>query len=371
MSFRLNPKSSAYTYRVVIVDADPLLRVALASMITRVDGFTVTHSTGNFQAALEYVRRDQPDLVLIDIVVPWLTGLDVAKQMLSESSDLSVYVMSAHDYGEVVNHILELNITGFISKPVSPGELATILLRHRKNRPPRPSPALEKLRTFIRDKNFKSFNEQARMIASHLLAETNQNLKLLNEKLDIFYHTVVDDKPELEPAGPTDLLPLPDVTLLSVVSMVELILFFILDQAFKRSSLKRNPRLKKVFGHIDRNLGRSLCLMELVDHCFISQGHLSRTFKKNFQVSVMEYIHLKKMALAKAYFLLTERTVAEVADLTGYNERSYFGKVFKKFEKSTIQQFRQLTVRADTQAAMVMSHSHWKLLTYFGGEEPS
>ena len=60
--------------------------------------------------------------------------------------------------------------------------------------------------------------------------------------------------------------------------------------------------------------------------------------------------------------------MAEVAELAGYNERSYFGKVFKKFVKSTVQQFRQLTVRADTQAAMVMSGSHERLLRLLGDQ---
>ncbi|MDR1677962.1 MAG: response regulator transcription factor, partial [Deltaproteobacteria bacterium] len=119
-------------YRVMIVDSDPLQRMALAALISRIDGFIVIKSTGDFKVALELCCRDLPDLVFIDIVIPWLSGLDLASEILSTCRGVSVYVMSNHDYGEVVNHILELNITGFISKPIDPEELTPILLGHKR-----------------------------------------------------------------------------------------------------------------------------------------------------------------------------------------------------------------------------------------------
>ncbi|MDR2443571.1 MAG: response regulator [Deltaproteobacteria bacterium] len=369
MSLVAMSRNDGGPYRVMIVDADPLTRVAISSLINPVEDFVVSYATANHRQAIEHVLRDPPDLVFIDLVVPWLTGLDLAKNMLDKVRDLSVFVMSHHDYGELINHILELNITGFISKPVNPAEIITILTSHKKRRPPRPSPQIELLRSLIVSRDFKSFSSQARFIASNLIMETSHNPSLLNNRLFNFHRSIIGERGgELSDVlGLPDLLPLTDVDLLSVVSVVELCIFYVLDQAFKRAALKRNPRLRKIFVHIDSHIGAPLGLKDLVEKCFISQGHLSRTFKKNFNISVMEYIHLKKIALAKAYFLFTEKTVSEVAELTGYNERSYFGKVFKKFEKSTIQQFRQLMVRADTQAAMAMSSSNETLLKYFGG----
>ncbi|MDR2456170.1 MAG: response regulator [Deltaproteobacteria bacterium] len=353
-------------HRVMIVDADPLARGALAALISRVEGFVVSYSTGDHRQALELVKRDPPDMVLVDLVIPWLTGIDLARDMLAARKDLSVFVMSAHDYGEVLNHVLELGITGFISKPVDPSELSTLLARRRRASPPRPSQQLEQVRSMIRDRDFGAFSEKSRAIASNLIFETGHNPSLLNERLYGFWRSL--GLGETESAGPSErLLPLDEVEPLSVVSVAELCLFHTVDGAFKKAASKRNPRLIKVFAHIDRSLSRSFGLKELVERCHISQGHLSRTFKRNFKISVMEYVHLKKLALAKAYFLFTERSVSEVAELTGYNERSYFGKVFKKFVKSTVQQFRQLTVRADTQAAMVMSSSHDRILRFFGG----
>jgi two-component system response regulator YesN len=349
----------------MIVDSDPLQRLALCAIIARIDGFTVVGSTGDFRAALDLCRRDQPDLAIIDLAVPWLTGLDLSKAMLNACDGLCVYVMSAHGRNDMAS--LGINVSGFITKPTSPDELSALLDRHRLNHAPRPSPLLEKILDLVRAREFGTFHRELPRISVSLQTETNRNPYLLNERLADL-RQALSGQPAHEPDPLNQLFPLEDVALLTVVTVVGLCVFVLVDRAFKLSCLKLTPRLQKVFAHIDSNLSEPFGLKDLVQRCHISQGHLSRTFKKGFNVSVMEYIHMKKLALAKALFLFSEKSVTEVAIMTGYNERGYFGKVFKKYENSTIQQFRQLTVRADTQAALVMSHSHWKLLEALGGQ---
>ena len=68
---------------------------------------------------------------------------------------------------------------------------------------------------------------------------------------------------------------------------------------------------------------------------------MSRIFREQFHVSVTEYLHLKKMHLAKGYFYFTEDSIAEVAFRLGYNESSYFSKVFKKYEKMTVKEYKK------------------------------
>jgi two-component system response regulator YesN len=98
-------------------------------------------------------------------------------------------------------------------------------------------------------------------------------------------------------------------------------------------------RLKNIFAYIENYIKpKNIDLKDAVKYCFMSQGHLSRAFMNSYQVSVMDYIHMKKISLAKAYFLLTEHSAPDIGDMIGYNERSYFGRVFKKYEKSTVQQ---------------------------------
>jgi AraC-like DNA-binding protein len=80
----------------------------------------------------------------------------------------------------------------------------------------------------------------------------------------------------------------------------------------------------------------------------------------------MEYIHLKKLSRAKAYLLFTEYPVSEVSALTGYNERSYFGKVFKKFEQKTVKEYCRDFARAQDLAVLSHSESQNTLKEIFG-----
>ena len=50
---------------------------------------------------------------------------------------------------------------------------------------------------------------------------------------------------------------------------------------------------------------------------------------------------MRKLHLAKGYFYFTEDSIAEVAFRLGYNESSYFSKVFKKFENMTVKQYKE------------------------------
>ena len=120
----------------------------------------------------------------------------------------------------------------------------------------------------------------------------------------------------------------------------ELWLFRVIDYIFQKNSSNRYPLLHNVFLYIENNIKSDISLNKIIENCAISQGYLSRIFKEQFQVSVMEYLHMRKIYLAKGYFYFTDDSIAEVAFRLGYNESSYLSKVFKKYENMTVKQYR-------------------------------
>jgi len=109
---------------------------------------------------------------------------------------------------------------------------------------------------------------------------------------------------------------------------------------FRQNSISRYPLLENIFIYIEKHIKEDITLNGIIENCAISQGYLSRIIREQFQLSVMEYIHMKKMHLAKGYFYFTDESIAEVAFKLGYNESSYFSKVFKKYESMTVKQYR-------------------------------
>ena len=88
----------------------------------------------------------------------------------------------------------------------------------------------------------------------------------------------------------------------------ELWLFRVMDYIFQKNSANRYPLLQNVFLYIESNIKSEISLNKIITNCSISQGYLSRIFREQFQVSVTEYLHMKKLHLAKGYFYLP-RTV--------------------------------------------------------------
>jgi DNA-binding NarL/FixJ family response regulator len=97
--------------RVAVADDDVLLREGLASLLER-SGFTVLGTAGDAAGLLELVRRDAPDLVIVDIRMPpghSTEGLDAADVIRRERPDTAVVLLSAH---VEVEHALQLMAAG-------------------------------------------------------------------------------------------------------------------------------------------------------------------------------------------------------------------------------------------------------------------
>ena len=79
---------------------------------------------------------------------------------------------------------------------------------------------------------------------------------------------------------------------------------------------------------------------EITEGSMISQGYLSRIFRDQFGISMMEYIRLRKIQMVKINFIFTTHNTSDVAFMLGFIESSYLQKVFQKVEGISIQEFK-------------------------------
>ncbi|MDR2459275.1 MAG: DNA-binding response regulator [Deltaproteobacteria bacterium] len=336
-------------YRVMIVDTDPLMRQTLISILSKIEGFSVTHSIGNFSTALELVKREAPDIVLIEISLPWLTGLDIASKIIEIDPNITIYTISTHYYFEFVQFARNLKFAGHILKPVAPALIVEIFQLHKQQYKLKPFPVIAKLWNIVKDQTFEEFYYSMSTLSHHLQEETGRNIFNLNNKLYEIHSILSNTNHGEKICSP---FPISDPTLLYIDKVVELCLFYVMNSSFIAHSVKNYDGLTRFFSFIDKNISEDINLDILVKNCYISQGHLSRIFKKYFNVSVMDYIHMRKVTLSKIYFLFTNHTVTEVAEYIGYNERSYFSKIFKKFERQTIQEYKLTKEHPGNKAAI-------------------
>jgi two-component system alkaline phosphatase synthesis response regulator PhoP len=120
--------------RILLVEDDPTLRQALTFNLSR-EGYEVT-AAGNGEAALEAARNQRIDLVLLDVMLPGMSGVEVLRVMRREGIITPVIVVSAK--GDEIDRVVGLKVGAddYITKPFSRPELLArieaVLRRERR-----------------------------------------------------------------------------------------------------------------------------------------------------------------------------------------------------------------------------------------------
>ena len=123
--------------RVLIVDDEPLAIERLQILLSRQDGVTLVGTAGDGEAALRVVDAVQPDLVLLDIAMPGMDGIDVARELSGREADPMVVFVTAFDNFAVA--AFDVAAIDSLMKPVQPERL-TLALDRARNHPRRGAP---------------------------------------------------------------------------------------------------------------------------------------------------------------------------------------------------------------------------------------
>jgi two-component system response regulator LytT len=120
-------------FRVLVVDDEKLARDELCYQLGRLGDVKVVAQASNGVEALVAVEQHAPDLVFLDIQMPGLTGLEVAKQLLEEADDPPALIfVTAFDHHAI--QAFEVNAVDYLLKPVDSDRLEQALSRGRQRR---------------------------------------------------------------------------------------------------------------------------------------------------------------------------------------------------------------------------------------------
>ena len=114
----MDNKKDYSKYTVLIVDDIPVNIILLKTMLARTNVKILTAVNG--QEALDIVRQLRPQVVLLDIQMPILNGLEVLKETKADPNlkDIAVIMVSAYTSSEDIEQSMNLGASGFIKKPV-------------------------------------------------------------------------------------------------------------------------------------------------------------------------------------------------------------------------------------------------------------
>jgi len=120
--------------RILVVDDEPLARDELRYLLERIDGVDVVGAVGDGASALEVVRREQPDVVFMDIELHGENGLEVARRFLTLPHPPRVIFATAYD--QYALEAFAVKALDYIVKPFTPQRVAEAVARLRELEPP-------------------------------------------------------------------------------------------------------------------------------------------------------------------------------------------------------------------------------------------
>jgi two-component system LytT family response regulator/two-component system response regulator LytT len=124
--------AAAGDLRTVVVDDEQLARDELCFLLQQLGGVEIVGQAGNGVDALRVIEEYLPDLVMLDVQMPGLSGFEVARRVVQAGVESYVVFVTAFDQYAI--DAFEVNAVDYLLKPVEPSRLSTAVDRVRKRR---------------------------------------------------------------------------------------------------------------------------------------------------------------------------------------------------------------------------------------------
>ena len=113
--------------RVILADDHTLVRAGIRALLEKLPGVEVVGEADDGREVLKLVKLHRPDVVLMDITMPGLNGLDAAARIIKDFPDVRVIILSMHNNEEYYWRALKAGAAGYLLKKAATAELETAL----------------------------------------------------------------------------------------------------------------------------------------------------------------------------------------------------------------------------------------------------
>ena len=119
--------------QIIIADDHKLIRQGLSSLLAKTEEIVVVGQANNGREAVRLTEKHQPDLVVMDVSMPDLNGIDATRQIVSRSPKTKVIALSMHSDRQFVAEMFRAGAKGYLLKDSAFEELATAIFKVVRN----------------------------------------------------------------------------------------------------------------------------------------------------------------------------------------------------------------------------------------------
>ena len=110
-------------YRILLADDHKIIRDGLRSLLGKEEDMVVVAEAENGRKALQLTRKMSPDVIIMDVSMPDLNGIDAARQIIGEQPGIKIVALSMHSEKQFVEGMLKAGVSGYLLKDTAFEEL--------------------------------------------------------------------------------------------------------------------------------------------------------------------------------------------------------------------------------------------------------
>lgn len=179
-------------YKLLVIDDEPFVRRGIVSLIPFEElGVGEIFEAANGEKGLEIVKEHEPDIVLCDINMPKLNGLDFSKEVKKIKPWIKIAIITGYDYFEYAKQAVKIGVEDYVLKPVSKQDVMEVIANLIK-KIEEEAMLKEVLKTIEAAKNSddigldtSGYQEQINKVISQYLSSEDFSLTFLADKLGL------------------------------------------------------------------------------------------------------------------------------------------------------------------------------------------
>lgn len=335
-------------YNVLIVDDEVMIKRSLTKLINGSrHGFQVGGEADDGSEALALWERLKPDLIITDISMPVMDGLELIEEIRSRGQETEIVILSGYDDFGYAQQAMRYGIMDYVLKPLRQEQLEDLLEKSAIRLASKGRSRQERGRRLWECRGTAALvAENLWMIRQpeaiglltdycHKLMERGLTLAACREQLE---DTLALVEMELVVQSGSKLTELPKPLFASSGTLDELLLrakeltAAYVEQIRQMRNWGQHHVIQKAMEYIDTHYTNEyLSLSHAANEAGMSESYFSRCFKDELGMSFIDYTIKLRMEKAKELLQAPDSKTYEVAHAVGYSDYPHFSKSFKKY----------------------------------------
>ena len=355
--------------KLIIADDEEIIRDRLINKIPwNTYGFEIVGEAENGKELYEMTKLLRPDVVMLDIKMPIMDGIEYTRQIRQEGFDTEIVVLSGYGEFEYARAFINLGIFEYMLKPLNKKDIGDVFKRLRYKLENRRTASNMFKREFDMDNLIVCSSEMENALVKSLrtanydgFVATVESMFDLFEKCTIEYSDVLhnmfyminylyryirESNKHNESIKETFKILITNCDKFQNASelkkYVTTTMKIVFDVLAEKGSSKTLSSFDKALKYIEDHYMEEITLEKVAEHIGVSCGYLSSIFKKENDVSFVTHLRNRRIKEAIKLLTTTEKKVYEVAENCGFQTPRYFSEIFKSAVGMTPLEYRRM-----------------------------